>query len=140
MTYLWKKNEAMFDQFKKIITTSFIISYILNWKSSFLLSYQELSNNCLSIQHFLSFSKKDRENLLVIFYKWKSHFTVNPRKHYVSVIISLNGGESKNAESAYEDGRLCEILAGYPTFDAAMNNQKTECYAAECPSESKISL
>lgn len=56
------------------------------------------------------------------------------------MIISLNGGESENTKSAHKDGRLCEILAGYSAFDAPMNNQKTECYTAESPSESKISL
>lgn len=56
------------------------------------------------------------------------------------MVISLNGGESENTKSAHKDSRLCEILAGYPAFNAPMNDQKAECYAAESPSESKVSL
>jgi hypothetical protein len=58
------------------------------------------------------------------------HFTVNPCEHDVSVIISLDGGKREDAESANEDGRLREILAGYPTFNVVMNDQKTKSNAA----------
>lgn len=64
----------------------------------------------------------------------EDHITVNPRKHHVSVIIPLDCGESEDAESAYKDSRLREILASYPAFDAAMNDQKSESHAAESPS------
>lgn len=56
------------------------------------------------------------------------------------MIISLNRGKREDAESANEDGRLREILSGYPALDAAMNDQKTECHAADGPSQSKVSL
>lgn len=52
----------------------------------------------------------------------ENHFTVNPREHHISVIISLDCSESEDAKSAYEDSCLREILAGYPALDATMND------------------
>lgn len=56
------------------------------------------------------------------------------------MIISLNGSKSENAESAHKDSCLRKILAGYPAFDATMNDQKSKSYATKSPSQSKISL
>lgn len=56
------------------------------------------------------------------------------------MIISLNGGEGQNAQSAYEYRRLREILTRYPAFDAAMHDQKAKGDTAEGPGQTEISL
>lgn len=66
--------------------------------------------------------------------------TVYPGEQHISVIISLNGGEGQNAQSAYKYRRLREILTRYPAFDAAMHDQKAKGDTAEGPGQTEISL
>lgn len=56
------------------------------------------------------------------------------------MIISLNGGEGQNAQSAYKYRRLREILTRYPAFDAAVHDQKAKGDTAEGPGQTEISL